>query len=90
MLFDQHVDGVKEPVPKDLLRPSGEVGHLDKGSISVGRNNASNEPISLTQFDCLAGAQPGFQAPGIAELANIHGRHGCNVPHNVAQRQGPR
>ncbi len=69
-------DCVREhPVAEDLFRASGEVGHLDKGLISVGRNNASNQPISLTQFNCLAGAQPGFQTAGVAQLADIHGWH---------------
>jgi len=47
-----------------------------------------DDVVPFPQFDCLPGAQPGLEAAGITELADVHRRHiNNNVTHYVARCQ---
>ena len=43
----------------------------------------ANYAVSLVQLNRLSRLQPGFQAAGLAELTNVHGKHGVTVPQEL-------
>jgi len=48
-------------------------------------NDAGNDLVSLPEFHRLTGSQPGFQALGVAKLANVYARHSKIVSQDVTR-----
>jgi len=78
----------KDIVSEDGAAAGGEVGPWNLAWIGRGsRDKIADDFVALADLDMDAGAEPGFDLAGVAELAEGDALHGLNVTQNVTHCQ---
>src|SRR5271166_911925 len=85
--FNYHIGSRQNPVAKNFLARSREIGPIAAlRRLSLG-NNAGDDFIAFPEFDSLAGTQPSLQSLGVTKLANVYTGHGGMVSQYVTHCQ---